>query len=123
MFHKMAMADRLTAAKNPAVLLGNLCSSHAEFSTLRYLAGNLAEISGANFGYLPEAANSAGAWLSGALPHRQASAQPAPVLLLVDECLLKLILINQLLFDQNLAKARRHNWTLPGDSPFPNLQP
>lgn len=72
-----AIAERLAGAQRPAVLLGNLCTSHAEFSALRYLAGNLALVAGASFGYLPEAANSVGAWLSGALPHRQPGAAAA----------------------------------------------
>jgi len=72
-----AIAGFLARAENAAILLGNLCTSHLEYSTLRYLAGNLAETAGARFGYLPDAANSAGAWLSGAVPHRQAGAAPA----------------------------------------------
>jgi NADH-quinone oxidoreductase subunit G len=40
---------------------------------IRALAVAIAKASGATLGYLPEAANSAGAWLAGALPHRKAA--------------------------------------------------
>ncbi|HSA45912.1 MAG TPA: molybdopterin-dependent oxidoreductase, partial [Candidatus Competibacteraceae bacterium] len=64
-----AMAANLTHA--PAtVLLGNLAISHPAFAQLRALAGFVAQQTGAQLGYLPEAANSAGGWLAGALPHR-----------------------------------------------------
>ncbi|MBF8270408.1 MAG: NADH-quinone oxidoreductase subunit G, partial [Gammaproteobacteria bacterium] len=68
--HKL-IAGRLAQAKNSAVLLGTLAQSHAEYSSLRYLAGHIALLCGARLGYLPESANSVGAWLSGAVPHRR----------------------------------------------------
>ena len=52
------------------VLLGNLAVAHPGFAQLRALAGFVALRCGAAFGYLPEAANSAGGWLIGAVPHR-----------------------------------------------------
>ncbi|HAS50886.1 MAG TPA: NADH-quinone oxidoreductase subunit G [Gammaproteobacteria bacterium] len=64
-----AMAAHLTQA--PAtVLLGNLAMAHPAFAQLRALAGFVAQQTGAQLGYLPEAANSVGGWLAGALPHR-----------------------------------------------------
>ncbi|OGT87615.1 MAG: NADH-quinone oxidoreductase subunit G [Gammaproteobacteria bacterium RIFCSPLOWO2_12_FULL_52_10] len=68
--HKL-IAGRLAQAKNSAVLLGTLALSDAEYSSLRYLCGHIALLCGARLGYLPESANSTGAWLSGALPHRR----------------------------------------------------
>jgi NADH-quinone oxidoreductase subunit G len=65
------MAKRLRAAGSGIVLLGNLAAQHPELATLRALASQIAESSGARLGYLPESANSAGAWLAGALPHRR----------------------------------------------------
>jgi NADH-quinone oxidoreductase subunit G len=61
------------------VLLGNLAVSHPRWSALRALAGFIAEASGARLGYLPEAANSAGAWLAGVLPHRRSGGQAVTV--------------------------------------------
>lgn len=65
-----AMAERLQQAERPTVLLGMQAIGHPEFSTLRALAGEIATMTGARFGYLPEAANSNGAWLTGVIPHR-----------------------------------------------------
>jgi NADH-quinone oxidoreductase subunit G len=64
-----AMAAHLQSGRS-AVLLGALAMAHPGFAALRALAGQIAEASGARLGYLPEAANSAGAWLAGVLPHR-----------------------------------------------------
>ncbi|MGH8478851.1 MAG: NADH-quinone oxidoreductase subunit NuoG [Gammaproteobacteria bacterium] len=72
------MAGRLADAGSGLVLLGSLAVSHPWFSALRALAGFIAEASGARLGYLPEAANSAGAWLAGALPHRRPGGQALP---------------------------------------------
>ena len=52
------------------MLLGNTAVMHPQFAVLERLADALAQLSGARLGYLPEAANSAGAWLAGALPQR-----------------------------------------------------
>jgi NADH-quinone oxidoreductase subunit G len=59
-------------------LLGNLAIAHPAFAQLRALAEFVARMSGACLGYLPEAANSVGGWLAGALPQRSAGGQPAP---------------------------------------------
>jgi len=64
------MASKLLAGKHSTVLAGNLFTAHPQFSTLRYLAGQIAVLTGSSFGYLGEAANEAGAWLAGAVPHR-----------------------------------------------------
>jgi len=74
-----AMAQALTDGKRATVLLGNGANAHPAFSTLRALAALIAEHSDAVFGYLPEAAGSAGGWLAGALPHRQADGKPREV--------------------------------------------
>jgi NADH-quinone oxidoreductase subunit G len=65
-----AIAENLKDAGNAAVLLGAYAISHPAFSTLRTLAAWIAEMSGARLGFLCEGANSAGAWLSGVVPHR-----------------------------------------------------
>ncbi len=69
------IANKLIAAKQSAILAGNLFTAHPQYATLRYLAGHIAELSGSGFGYLGEAANEAGAWLAGAVPHRGPAAQ------------------------------------------------
>ena len=73
------IAKRLRGAGSGLVLLGNLAVSHPRWSALRALAGFIAEASGARLGYLPEAANSAGAWLAGVLPHRRSGGQAVTV--------------------------------------------
>lgn len=74
-----AIAENLVYGEPAAVLLGNLASVHPAFSQLRALAGFIARRCGASLGYLPEAANSAGAWLAGVLPHRGVAGQAASV--------------------------------------------
>jgi NADH-quinone oxidoreductase subunit G len=73
------MAEKLVKTQPSAVLLGNLAVAHPAFSQLRALASFVAQISEAALGYLPEAANSAGGWLAGVLPHRLAGGKPASV--------------------------------------------
>jgi NADH-quinone oxidoreductase subunit G len=75
-----AMAKTLIDHTPATVLLGNLAVSHPTFAQLRALAGFVARCSGARLGYLPEAANSAGGWLVGALPHRLPGGRAAPTL-------------------------------------------
>jgi len=67
---QQAMAKALTAAGNAVVLLGNIASAHPQYSLIRALADVIATASGATLGILPEAANTAGGWLAGVLPHR-----------------------------------------------------
>ena len=64
------MADAFVRADRVAVFIGNLGISHPQLSLLRYLSGALAELAAGSFGYLGDGANSAGAWLAGAVPHR-----------------------------------------------------
>ncbi|MGH8630173.1 MAG: NADH-quinone oxidoreductase subunit NuoG [Burkholderiales bacterium] len=72
------IARQLAAAGRSSVLLGNLAAGMPDFAVLRYLAGKIAAASGSTFGYLGEAANSAGAWLAGAVPHRAPGGKPVP---------------------------------------------
>jgi NADH-quinone oxidoreductase subunit G len=65
-----AIARALKDAETRTVLLGNTAVAHPEYSLLRALAAVIAGASGAVMGELPEAANSVGGWLAGALPHR-----------------------------------------------------
>ena len=74
-----ALADRLHGAQRPAVLLGALAGSHPQAATLRALGSCLSDLCGARLGVLPEAANTAGGWLAGAVPHREAGGARAAV--------------------------------------------
>ena len=74
-----AIAASLANSAPATVLLGNLAVSHPAFASLRALAGFVAQGSGARLGYLPEAANSAGGWLAGVVPHRLPGGGLAPV--------------------------------------------
>ena len=77
--HRAAAAALKSGARR-AVWLGALALRHASFADLRALASALAGITGGTFGVLAEGANSAGAYLAGAVPHRiaggRASARP-----------------------------------------------
>ncbi|HEY1990943.1 MAG TPA: NADH-quinone oxidoreductase subunit NuoG, partial [Gammaproteobacteria bacterium] len=66
------IAAELAKAERKAVLLGHLALSHPNYYDLRALAAALTEATGAKLGYISEGANSAGAWLAGAVPHRAA---------------------------------------------------
>ncbi|MGZ0019350.1 NADH-quinone oxidoreductase subunit NuoG [Nitrosomonas sp. wSCUT-2] len=63
-----AIASSLIENAPAAIYLGNLSQHHPDYSSLQILAGLIAEISGASFGILGEAANSVGAYLAGAVP-------------------------------------------------------
>jgi NADH-quinone oxidoreductase subunit G len=72
------IATRLASTQNAMVFLGSMAHAHPDFAALRYLAGQIAALCGAGFGYLPEAANTAGAWLVGAVPHRRSAGASVP---------------------------------------------
>ncbi len=67
-----AIADLLRKGEKTAVLLGNQAAAHPASATLRALAGMIAELSGSTLGFVSEGANGAGAWMAGAVPHREA---------------------------------------------------
>jgi NADH-quinone oxidoreductase subunit G len=62
------VAESLVSGQNTAILLGNMAQQHAQSSVLHRLGLMLAEICGAKFGFLGEAANSVGGYLAGAVP-------------------------------------------------------
>ena len=64
------IARALVNADRPAVFIGSLGVSHPQLSMLRYLSVMLAQRGSGTYGYLENGANSAGAWLAGAVPHR-----------------------------------------------------
>ena len=69
-------AAALTNGANRAVILGTLAQRHPAYSQLKALAATLAEICGASVGCITEGANSAGAYLAGAVPHREPGGAP-----------------------------------------------
>lgn len=73
------IANELKQATNATVLLGNIAMQHPQLAAIRQLAAAIAETTNSVFGYLPEAANSAGAWLAGAVPHRGAAGVDAAI--------------------------------------------
>ena len=66
-----SIAAVLTAGTRRAVILGSLAQRHPAYSELKALAGILAELSGASVGLITEGPNAAGAYLAGAVPHRE----------------------------------------------------
>ena len=64
------IASKLKNADSACLLLGSLCDSHPQFTAIRALASRIASHSEAKLAYAGGAANSSGACLAGALPHR-----------------------------------------------------
>jgi NADH-quinone oxidoreductase subunit G len=73
------IAAKLREGEHRSVLLGHLALQHAQYADLRALAAALAEVTGAQLGYISEGANSAGAWLAGAVPHRLPGGKKAAI--------------------------------------------
>jgi len=67
--HK-TIAENLKAADKAAILFGQYACNHADFTKLAAVASAIATMSGASFGTFSDGANSAGAHLAGAVPHR-----------------------------------------------------
>jgi NADH-quinone oxidoreductase subunit G len=63
-----AIAQSLASGERKALLLGNAVAHHPQQARIARLAQAIAEASGAQFGWLGEAANSVGGYLAGALP-------------------------------------------------------
>ena len=71
------IAQNLANAGRGAILLGPQAIGHRDAAALRGLAACLADLTGATLGTLDEGANPAGAWIAGALPHREAHGESA----------------------------------------------
>ena len=63
-----AIASSLIENTPAAIYLGNLSQHHPDYSRINLLANLIAQVTGASFGILGEAANSVGAYLAGAIP-------------------------------------------------------
>ncbi|MDJ0882385.1 MAG: NADH-quinone oxidoreductase subunit NuoG, partial [Gammaproteobacteria bacterium] len=65
-----AIATDLVNGKQSALIVGVQAISHPDYALIMQLTEAIASISESSLGYLSESANSAGACLSGCLPHR-----------------------------------------------------
>jgi len=72
-----ALVAALTHGTRRAIVLGTLAQRHPAYSELKSLAASLAALSGASLGFITEGANAAGAYLAGAVPHRDSGGVPA----------------------------------------------
>jgi NADH-quinone oxidoreductase subunit G len=59
------------------VILGTLAQRHPAYAQLKSLASALANLCDASVGFITEGANAAGAFLAGAIPHREPGGAPA----------------------------------------------
>jgi NADH-quinone oxidoreductase subunit G len=64
------LAGRLQEGERSMVLVGQFAMSHPEASRLRSLSSFIAGATGSSLNLLTHGANSTGAWLAGAVPHR-----------------------------------------------------
>lgn len=66
----ITIAEALQAKQPAAIFLGAIAQQHPQAATLRSLVNLLGQLTGASINFLTEGANTAGAWLAGAIPHR-----------------------------------------------------
>ena len=71
------IADALKDGERSAVMLGNIAVQHPSYAQIQYVAGKLSKATGATLSMLPERGNTAGAWLTGVVPHRLAGGKAA----------------------------------------------
>jgi NADH-quinone oxidoreductase subunit G len=72
-----AIVGALTHGTRRAVILGTLAQRHPAYVQLKSLASALANLCDASVGFITEGANAAGAYLAGAVPHREPGGAPA----------------------------------------------
>ena len=66
-----AIAEQLMKAEKKAIIIGVVAQEHSEASNIQRLANIIGKLSGTPVGVLTSGANTAGAWLAGAVPHRR----------------------------------------------------
>jgi NADH-quinone oxidoreductase subunit G len=71
-----SLVSALSHGSRRAVILGTLAQRHPAYSQLKALSAALAELCGAGMGCITEGPNAAGAYLAGAVPHRQPGGAP-----------------------------------------------
>jgi NADH-quinone oxidoreductase subunit G len=72
-----AIAASFKTGQKRAIWLGALALRHPAYADLRAIAAGIAASTGASFGVLAEGGNAAGAYLAGAVPHREPAAKVA----------------------------------------------
>ncbi|MDP9009700.1 MAG: NADH-quinone oxidoreductase subunit NuoG [Pseudomonadota bacterium] len=72
-----SLVAALSHGTRHAVILGTLAQRHPAYSQLKALSAVLADLCGATVGCITEGANAAGAYLAGAVPHRNPGGAPA----------------------------------------------
>jgi NADH-quinone oxidoreductase subunit G len=95
--HRAVVSALMNGARH-AVILGALAQRHPAYSQLRALAAMLAQLCGASVGSITEGANSAGAYLAGAVPHRAPGGVPAAAMGLSARAMLESALKAYVLF-------------------------
>jgi len=93
-----SLAAALLSGTRRAVILGSLAQRHPAYSTLKALAAIVADLSGATLGCITEGANAAGAYLAGAVPHREPGGGPSAAVGLSARAMLESRLKAYLLF-------------------------
>jgi NADH-quinone oxidoreductase subunit G len=68
--------DALTNGTRRAIILGTLAQRHPAYAELKALAAILGDLCGASVGCITEGPNAAGAYLAGAVPHREPGGAP-----------------------------------------------
>lgn len=66
-----AVVENLVENENSVVFMGKIAVQHPAYATFKALSSAIADNTGSIFGFLGEAANTAGAWLAGVVPHRK----------------------------------------------------
>ncbi|MGC1387731.1 MAG: NADH-quinone oxidoreductase subunit NuoG [Steroidobacteraceae bacterium] len=74
-----ALAAALMHGTRRTIVLGTLAQRHSAYADLKWLAAQLAALSSATLGFIAEGANAAGAYLAGAVPHRDSGGMPPAV--------------------------------------------
>ena len=93
-----ALVAALCSGTRRAVILGTLAQRHPAYSELKALASALAELCAASIGLITEGANSAGAYLAGAVPHREPGGAPAAAVGLSARAMMESVLKAYVLF-------------------------
>jgi NADH-quinone oxidoreductase subunit G len=74
--HRALVAALMNGTRH-AIILGTLAQRHPAYAQLKALAAMLAQLCGASVGGITEGANAAGAYLAGAVPHREPGGAPS----------------------------------------------
>ncbi len=74
-----ATADALSNGTRRAIILGTLAQRHPAYAQLKTLAAEAAALCGGSLGTITEGPNAAGAYLAGAVPHRESGGTAAAV--------------------------------------------